>query len=327
MRTNVSLGVALVLLCASVGCEKESGLPSKTSGALRADERALLADLPEGNVALFGGNYLRLQDFFQNSAFAKLMGNLEEIQPGMKAWTQCFTSTGAKSLTMLGGLTYGRNGLTMRYVMKGFGVEQVEACAKTANFATTVDPDRKYVAVEMASALGPMTVGYLVLADGALLTMQAMPLPPSTQLPPSTGRPDLEALVAEAARGNATADAGLVAELARIDRSRAIWFVGDAAGTPIADKVGLLRGWIDLDGGIAFDVSLQFTDPSVADQIAQALPEAKRQAGSLGGDVGAVVKALKFERKGDRLRFNLKISNRQLDAIMAQLGPMMGGVR
>lgn len=319
------LGSALVAAALIVGgCEKDGGLSSKESGALRKEERSLLVDLPAGNVALFGGNYLKLQDFLQNSAFSKLMGALEAMQPGMKEWTRCFTATGARSLSMMGALSYDDAGLTMRYVMKGFGLDDVTACADKAGFAVRVDPDKKFIAVDMQSALGPMTVGYLVLADGALLTMQSMPLPPAVAAPASTRREELEAVVAAAATRNATADAGLVAELARVDRSHAVWLVGDAAGTPVADKVGLVRGWFDVKDGFAFDFSVQVKDQTIADQITKGVPEARRQAGQLGGELGAVLKALRFERKDDRLRFALAVSNRQIEALLGQLAPFMG---
>lgn len=319
-----------VVLCAGAfalaGCEKDSGLSKKQSGALRQHETSLLAHLPSGNVGLFGGNYLRLQDFFQNSAFSKLMGNLEEVSPGMKEWTSCFVSgAGASKLQMMGAIDYDDGGITMRYVMKGFGVDEVKACAQKAGFPVEVDADGKYVSIGMATAMGPMRTGYLVLDDGALLTRSAMPMPPTGMIPTPTTRADLEADHAKTSSGTAADDAGLVAELKKIDRDRAIWFVGDAAGTPAEDKLGTMRGWIDIKDGLAMDVSFQLKDKDMADEVARGIPEMKKQADMLGKDVAAVIRNIQFQRDGDRLRFGLKITNQQLEKLMAQMAPFMGG--
>src|SRR5687768_7358894 len=119
--------VLCAVALATSACEKDGGLSSKTSGSLKADESALLAHLPAGNVGLFGGNYLRIQDWMMSGAFSKFMSQMDEISPGMKTWTSCFA--GSRSLEMLGGIAYADDELTMRFVMKGFGVEEVKACA------------------------------------------------------------------------------------------------------------------------------------------------------------------------------------------------------
>lgn len=143
-----------MVLCAGAlalgACEKDSGLSSKTSGSIRPAESTLLQHLPSGNVGLFGGNYLRIQDFFQNSAFSKFMGNLDQVSPGLKEWTTCFVQTGSRKLEMLGALSYADDGITMRYVMKGFGVDDVKACAQKAGFPVEVDADGKFVSIGMA---------------------------------------------------------------------------------------------------------------------------------------------------------------------------------
>lgn len=310
---------------ATAACEKDSGLSSKTSGSIRTTERSLLAHLPSGNVGFFGGNYLELQDYLQSSAFSKLMGAVEEMQPGMKEWTNCFVGRDAKALEMMGAFSYEGDQLTMRFVMKGFGVEQVKSCAQKAGYPVDIDPDGKYVAIGMATAMGPVRAGYLVLPDGALMTRTAMPMPPTGMVPTPTTRADLEADVALLAKGTALDDTELVAELAKIDRDRAVWFVADASNTPIGDKLGSLRGWIDIGGGLAMDISFQLKDEAMADEITRGIPELKKQADILGKDVGDVIRSLKFERKGDRLRFGIKVTDRQLERMMQQMAPFMGG--
>jgi hypothetical protein len=325
MNTKMSLGtMAVVSLLALGACEKDSGLSKKQSGKLRSNESSMLANLPGGNVGMFGGNYMKLQGFFQNSAMAKVMGQMEAMAPGMTAWTECFLTGDASKLQMLGVVSYQGDEAKMTYVMRGFGIPQIEACAKKASFPTTVDADGKYVAIEMPGALGAQPLGYLVLADGSLLSSQAMPFPPTGAVVPST-RADLEAVVASAAKANANTDTVLIDEASHIDRDRAVWFVANLNGTPAGDKIGLLRGWFDIDGGLATDLSIQITDKATAAEIAKGIPEMKSQADRLGKDVAELIRGLRYERNGDRFRFGLKITNAQMEKLMAGMGGMLGG--
>jgi hypothetical protein len=325
MRTIGALLVAGVLLVSGVaGCEKDTRLSNKKSGALRAQEKSLLAHLPSGNVGLFGGNYLRLQDFFQKSAFSKLMGNMDQISPGMKTWTECFVGSDASKLRMMGAVAYAGDNLIMRFVMTGWSVADVQRCAQKAGFPVDVDADGKFVAIGLPTAMGPMRTGYLVLDDGAMLTRTAMAFPPTAMGVTPTTRADLEADMKLVSSGTAADDASLVAELAKIDRDRAMWFVADASSTPIGDKLGTMRGWIDIDGGLAMDVSFQLKDKGMADEISRGVPEMKQKADMLGKDVAAVVRSLKFDRDGERLRFAIKISDQQLEKLVDQLAPFMG---
>jgi hypothetical protein len=116
----------------------------------------------------------------------------------------------------------------------------------------------------------------------------------------------------------------LVDELGKIDRDRAMWFVGDASSTPIGDKLGTMRGWFDLDGGISIDVSFQLKNKAMADEVSRGIPEMKQQADMLGKDVAAVIRGLKFSRDGDRLRFGIKITDQQLEKLVDQMAPFMG---
>lgn len=38
-----------------------------------------------------------------------------------------------------------------------------------------------------------------------------------------------------------------------------------------------------------------------------------------------MIRGIKFERKGDRLRFALKVSEQQLERLMEQMAPFLGG--
>lgn len=316
--------VVLASALALTGCEKDSsGMSSKQSGTMRQTESSLLQHLPGGNVAMFGGNYMRLQGYFQRGPFAKLMGQMESMVPGMKAWSDCFTSGDASKLQMLGAVAYRGDSLTMTYVMRGFGVAQIEKCAQAANFPAKLDADGKYLSIEMPNPLGTINGGYLLLEDGAVITRQGMSFPPGAGTIGGASRADLEQMVADARRSSAADDAALIAESKLIDRDRAMWFVADLSATPLGDKVGKVRASVDLAGGLSMDVNVQVKDDATAEQAAEAIPELKKQVGMIEKQVGKeladVVRDLKFERKGDRLRFALKISDAQFEAILQQV--------
>ena len=71
--------------------------------------------------------------------------------------------------------------------------------------------------------------------------------------------------------------------------------------------------------------TVQAATPKVADQVMDGVSQARDAGGLLGSDVKRVIEALEVKRDGDRLRFTLKVSNKQLEAVFEKLGPMMGG--
>src|SRR3954470_14931796 len=83
-----------VSVCAVVGCEKAA--PS-SSGPLGPEDIALLHDLPGGNAALFGGNYLRRQEF-TNAALGgcaeRVVGSGGDLA-AFHTWANCFLDSGA----------------------------------------------------------------------------------------------------------------------------------------------------------------------------------------------------------------------------------------
>ena len=88
MRTALLLALASSLALA--GCEKAH--KGQSSGPLGADDIAMFKDLPGGNVALIGGNYMKMQNFMQSS-----LGKLAEdamdkagAGKGFKDWMACF---------------------------------------------------------------------------------------------------------------------------------------------------------------------------------------------------------------------------------------------
>jgi len=319
MRTLLTL-----TLCSTValaGCEKAKG---KSSGPLGADDIALLKDLPGGNVALIGGNYLKMQNFMQ-SALGQMAEDMMEKATGdgkgMKEWMACFAEM--KDLKIAGGVAIA-SGMEMRLAFKGTTIEAVDACAKRAGYTHTLDPDKKYVEIEVPGP-GGMTFsqGYLQLADGALYNRQNLALGLMPSIDPAS-REKLEADAAKTKTDNAAGDKQLVALAGKANRSQTFWFVGSGKGTPAADKVGDVYGSFDVDSGLAADVTVGFTDGKLAGQLEDGLSQAKKMAGSLPPDLKGILDEITLHRDGDSVRIVAKLSDSQLKALTKMGG--LGGI-
>jgi hypothetical protein len=313
----------MLTLCSTValaGCEKAK---SKSSGPLGDDDIALLKDLPGGNVAIIGGNYMKLQNFMQSS-LGKMAEDLMEKttgdSKGMKEWMACFSEM--KSLKVAGGVAI-TSGMEMRLVFKGMTIEQVDGCAKRAGFAHTLDPDKKYVTIEVPG-LGGATYaqGYLQLADGAIYNRQnlALALVPSVD---AASRAELEADAEKAKTNNAAGDKQLVALAGKANRSQTFWFAGSGKGTPAADKVGDVYGSFDVDSGLAADVTIGFTDKKLAGQLEEGLEQAKKMSKDLPPDLRGIIDQVSLHRDGDSVRIVAKLSDSQLSAL-TKMGPLGG---
>lgn len=313
----------MLTLCSTValaGCEKAK---AKSSGPLADDDIALLKDLPGGNVAIIGGNYMKLQNFMQSS-LGKMTEDLMEKTigdtKGMKEWMACFAEM--KSLKVAGGVALS-GGMEMRLVFKGMTIDQVDACAKRAGFTHTLDPDKKYVTIEVPG-LGGATYaqGYLQLADGAIYNRQnlAMGLMPSVE---SASRSELEADAAKAKTSNAAGDKQLVALAGKANRSQTFWFAGTGKGTPVADKVGDVYGSFDIDSGLAVDVTISFTDGKLAGQLEDGLAQAKKMSKELPPDLRGIIDQVSLHRDGSSVRIAAKVNDSQLSAL-TKMGPLGG---
>ncbi|MEO7092161.1 MAG: hypothetical protein ABI175_02845, partial [Polyangiales bacterium] len=309
--------VGLVLVA---GCEKSGG--DKPSGALAGDETALLQYMPAGSVALFGGNYIKFQNYLANSPLQKLVEKMNTQSPGLSEWMKCWSEE-LPNLTMMGSLQLKSATAEIRYLMKGIDLAVVERCSTKAKFPTTMEADKKYMSYEMAVNGQTLKGGYLVVADGTLYTRMTMGLGGVPQVA-SVGRADLDSDLASLDGKTAAMDTQLVAAMADIDRSTAMWFVGSGANTPIADKVGLVKGTFDLANGIALDVRAEMKDSALADKVERGVEEAKKKAGAFGGAAADVIESIKVSRKADWLRFQLSIDNPKLTALIEQITPMLG---
>lgn len=261
---------------------------------------------------MFGGNFMRLQKYLSSSGLGKA---LESLGPGMKRWTDCTAEH--NDVKMVGSVSFAQ-GADLRFVMTGFSVDDLEKCAKAAQFTTTVDPDRKFIAIEAAGATGRATkLGYLSVPGGMYARTSIKPaLGTST----SPDRATLEADVAAAGKANVTQNSTLQAMIAKIDRTKPMWLAGNVGNTPIGDKVSEVFGSLDYgDGALELDVSAEFKDGKLADQIVSKFEDVKDMGGVLGPDVKDVLNHVKLTKDGARLRLVVKVTDAQLSSLASKI--------
>jgi hypothetical protein len=319
MRTALTL--ALVSSLAFAGCEKAN---HKSSGPLGDDDLAMLRDLPGNNVALMGGNYMKMQNFMQSS-----LGQLAEdamdkagAGKGFKDWMACFADM--KTLKIVGGAAL-NDGLEMRLAFRNVTIDQIDGCAKRAGFTHTIDPDHKFVEIEVPGPLGQTYAqGYLALADGTVYNRQRIAISILPTVDPAS-REDLETDTKNLSKSNATDDKALLALAAKANRGGTFWFAGSAAHTPAASKLGDVYGSIDIDGGLAADVTIGFTDKSLAKQLEEGLDQAKKMSDKLPADMRSMIDGIKLDRDGGSVRIVAKLTDAQIKSL-TQLAGGMGGM-
>jgi hypothetical protein len=316
-RRAILLVVSGFAIAAPLGaCEKDKG----GSGALDASDQAMFEYLPAGQTLLFGGNYMKLQNFMQ-SALGKLSSALvSSMGSGMTDWMTCFGDLGQLKIAASASFT----GATpqLRMVMTGATVDQIAGCADKAGFKHAVDADKKYMSIELP--LPAPVSAYLVLPSGAIYTRAPFGLQPDAK---PFARADLEGDISALGGKTAADDAAFKSLVTKVDRSKTIWFVGHADGTPAADKVGEVWGTMDLGDGLALDVTFTLKDAAIAEKIEQGLGQAKEHADELPGEVKDVVKAIKLDRSGDQVHVTAKATDAQIKSIAGSLGGMLGASR
>jgi hypothetical protein len=282
------------------------------------DELALFRDVPGNNVALFGGNYMKMQNFMSSTIGKAMSASMKDEKS--EAWMTCFINF--KDMKIAGGVSTAGKDVTLRIAFSGLKLSDIEACAKKGEFKTTMDPDNKFLSVDVQAAGMTVTQGYLQLPDGKIYSRTGMELGMAPSFA-SAPRADLEADVAASTKASAADDTKLTGLLAKVDRSKTFWFAGNAAGTPIADKVGEMFGSVDLDSGMAIDVTVQLADAKMADKIEEGIDQAKKMADQMPGDLKGIITGLEFSRDGDHVRLADKISESQLKSLMS-MGAMGG---
>ena len=303
-----------------LSCAVALGACEKSRSVLGGDDVDQLKHLPGDNLALVGGNYMKLQNFMSSSMgkmMTKLAAKSGTSEDAMVKWLGCFTEM--KSLRLVGGVATKPGGVELRMAFSGMSIADIAKCANTAGYKNTTDPDGKFLTVEMDTAMMTVKQSYLALKDGNLYSRQGMAISVMPTLDTVT-RADLEGDAAKAAKQSASDDKALTALIGKADRSKTVWLVGSMAQTPFADKVGEFYGSFDMNSGLALDFTVQITDAAMADKLEGGVTDLKKAADQLPENMRGVIQGLELKRTGDHFRIGAKISDAQFQALMASGG-------
>ena len=314
-RSLMGLSLIALSLFAPVACVKTSA-----AAVPRADrDLALLRELPGGNIALFGGNYMKMQDFMQSalgSAAQSLMA-ATGAGDGMHTWITCLS---AKHQTVLvGGAALHDDTLALRIAMRGLSIHDAVACAEQAGFAHHVDADGKYASIAVPALGGQQaTQAYLQLADGTVYSRLEAELGGVPSFASPT-RADLEADVAAARTHSAADDHGLVALATKANRRATCWFAVAGKGTPLAPAIETMYGSITLDSALGLDVVVRLTSDALARRTAQQFAELQ-QIFADSPQYRGLVRGIQLHRAGASVHVVAKFAGRDLAALLAPAG-------
>ena len=306
---------AVVMVCALLGACEKAGDHSAP------DDNALFKDLPGGNTLLVGGNYMKLQGFMDSTLgkmTEKMMASTGTDPAAYKAWSACFVDL--PHMTMVGGIKLA-GAFELRFAFRGMTIADVRGCAAKAGYPTKVDPDGKYIGVDVPGPGGQtMPASYLALPDGTLLFDQQMRLGLAPTFVPGS-RAELEGIAGKLATDNATGDKHLIELSAKADHHKTFWFAGTGANTPLADKVGDAYGAFDMrDGGLAIDATIAFTDGSLAAHFTDSVTKAKQNGALLPPVFKSVLDAVKIERTDGTVHVAASLTAQQLSEFAALRG-------
>jgi hypothetical protein len=121
--------------------------------------------------------------------------------------------------------------------------------------------------------------------------------------------------------GKSAADAELGRMLARVDRSKHVYFAGEApAGAtdgPFTD-LKQLSGTLDFSAGLALAVALEFGDPTKAEMSAQMLGQMVAMTSESVAGLGvpeSMLRTVKIETKGNTVSTRASASKTELEAM------------
>jgi hypothetical protein len=247
--------VALVVSCAALAACEKAG-PQRQQ--LAPEEMKLLHDLPGGNLALVGGNLLRMQSFMSTlivQLAADTGGQMVADADANRTFAECFSGKG--NIRGAAGVTISPR-LDLRMVIAGKTIQDLATCAEQAHYPIAEDPDHKFIVLTVTALGKPVwSAGYLQLPDGNLLTDMAFDGGTFAPLP----RADLEKLVATLPKASAADDKHPIELAAKTDRTKTFWFAG-------SDEHGDIYGAFDLAASaLSVDVTIDFSSTALATEF------------------------------------------------------------
>jgi hypothetical protein len=308
-----------VSLCALVACEKAQ---KTTSRPLDPEDVALLHDVPAGNIALIGGNYLRMQEFMQSaleSLAQRAVGSGSGAMEAFHMWSACFLEAPGP-MRVVGGVAI-KPALEAHFATRGITIDKVAECATKAGYPNTIDPDHKFIALTLPQPGGKsMQTGYLQLPDGALyMAMQIAPGPPRGLVP--TTRANLEAATANLATTSAADDTALLDLAAKTNRSKMMWFAMFSTGTSFADKLQDAYGSLDLDAqAMHVDAILHFKEAAIATKFDQGIDQVRKLAAQMRPGLKSLLDGITLTQAGDTVHVIATTTSEQIRELTALKG-------
>lgn len=328
MRTLI-VGLLIATFSGS-GCSKD-----KTGSApLSEAESGLFAHLPGNAQIVFGGSYTDFVTYWKDSPlqafFTDMFDKMGGSSGSMGDYMSCWADMG-KDLKFAGSMRIDSE-LSMQMIMTGAALDVLEKCAAKGDFKVNKDDDGKYLELTgVPDGLGGTTsVGYYLVDSQNVLFSMSLPLAnlATGGKPSATTRAGLEAVLKEAHASPASKSDSVAALLKKADASRAFWFAGSAAGTPIASELKGGHGWFDAEKtALSFGFTVELTDPKKAAEAVTAFKSVSGQLdmlAAMGGPQGGELKTAaenflkdaKLDNDGGTLTGRFKITNDFLNKVL-----------
>ncbi|MBP9089292.1 MAG: hypothetical protein KBG15_24435 [Kofleriaceae bacterium] len=320
---SLIMAAALGATLTSASCKKEDRATPRAvaSGVLTPAETELLKHLPAGSQAVFGGNMFKMQKWFAESPLGKLSQQM--MDPKMTAYNTCLVKL-SDTMQVVGSMRFASGGMTTRVFMHNFTIAALAKCATDAQLSIELADDGKFVVITTEIMNIKSTAPYLAV-DGGVYGGNSVAGLGSTEVT-AAPRAALEAEVASLANASVATDSKLALLLNKINRKANFWVVGSAANTPAAATVGDFYMTFGMADGLAIDGTVALIDSSDSEKVMRGVGEMKSKLDSIPANMNSlkeVLRALTVEKNNDGIRFGLKASNSQLEAVVTQVEPMM----
>ncbi len=332
MRASKKLALCATLAISALGCEKSSDPAGKPSGELNKDESALFDYLPGDANIVFGGNYGSMMKHWQTSPLktfadkaAASVGNQDAMQKYMSCWVEEVTDGG-----FAGAVTFTDGDAQLSMLFDDLSVETMKKCAEGSGYTFNIDAEGKSAKLAgVPDGMGGTTdASYYFIEKNTVLFSMKMSLSLGA-LPESPSAEELATFVADAKKNPASKSASITAMVAKADRSKALWFAGSGAGTPVADKLSGGHGWFDIDAsGMSIGFAVDFPSADIPKEAAKGFSQLKQQVGSLPAPIKGPVKKIlaksSLKASGKSLKGKVVVSNKAMEELVPAMG-MLGG--
>jgi hypothetical protein len=321
MTKLAGLALALMLSMLPTGCGKSG---PAGAAALSGGEKSLFSHLPADAQVVFGFQYKDLAAWWENSPIKAIAAKYDAESDLLNNWMDC--SGDLSNAHFAGTLTMGSE-TRLRLMMSGISADALEKCAKEIPGVTVEREDGgKYLGLKnMPSANGNRhDVGYYLIDDTTLYFTMSMaddsqPLGEAEHTP--TDLAGFKADLASAKQKSVLDNAATAKLVEKIDRGAAMWFCGNAAGTPAAEYIR--EGCVSIGVAKTALVLDFFAEVKQAEMAEMAMSQFERvksrldfipeEMKSMKDALSSVLGSAKLSRDGNVLTGHFDLDN---DAIM-----------